>query len=224
MSRGKMSAKTTVLLPRWAYERIKETVARGEYFSINEFIRRVTAEFLDGGEYCQAASPGGGGVVVSVSLPLDLYNRAKELVKAGLYGTVGAVVRAAVAKKLGGECTQPLQRFTRRRGFLTWRCGRVDFVGDWAELRKAVECALKYIAAGARGRVITVNTVKLAKTLGLTDGGPVPPAYGAAMLMAVEEVADGCINGHVKRASNGGKRHTIVIDALCIKNKLFGKK
>jgi len=221
---GKKSAKTTVLLPRWAYERIKEAVARGEYFSINEFIRRATAELLEGSEYCQAASPGRGGVVVSVSLPLDLYNMAKELVKAGLYGTVGAVVRAAVAKKLSGECVQQVRRPRRRRGFLTWRCGRVDFVGDWAELRRAVECALKYIAAGARGRVITVNTVKLAKTLGLAGDGPVPPAYGAAMLEAVEEVADGCINGHVKRASNGGKRHIIVIDAACIKQKLFGKK
>jgi len=101
------------------------------------------------------------------------------------------------------------------------RCGHVNFFGDWGDFLKVVRCALKYIVAGARGRVVAVNAVKLSRVL--FGGDPPAPIYGAALLAAVEEVAGECIVDRiVKRKVNGRKRHTIILDVACLKRLLFG--
>jgi len=101
------------------------------------------------------------------------------------------------------------------------RCDYVDFFGDWGDFLKAVRCALKYIVAGTRGRVISVNAVKLSRVL--FGGDPPAPIYGAALLAAVEEVACECIVDIVKKA-NGRKRHMIILDVACLKRRLFGEE
>jgi len=100
------------------------------------------------------------------------------------------------------------------------RCGRVDFFGEWEGVRRAVECALRYIVAGARGRVVAVNAVKISRIL--FGGGPPTPLYAYTLLTAVEEVAGPCVVEHIlRRGANGRKRHTIVIDAACLRQRLL---
>jgi len=102
------------------------------------------------------------------------------------------------------------------------RCGYVDFFGEWGDLLKVVRCALQYILAGARGRVVSVNAVKLSRVL--FGGDPPAPIYGAALLAAVEEVACECIVDRIVKKANGRKRHTIILDVACLKRRLFGEE
>jgi len=217
------SVNTTVVIAPWIRARIRETVERGEYFSMAEFIRRAVEELLESGEFCHARKE--GGAVLFVTLPAPLYERLKELVRRGVYGTVGAAIRAAIARKLGEPCdASPPQRRRRRadRGAVPARC-RIDLLGGWEEVKMGVACLLRRILAGVRGSVVAVSATKLFKALnGSKPGnGNLPPTYGALLLAAAEEVAGECVVGHIRRTkAKGRKRRVIVIDAKCLKQKL----
>jgi len=85
-------------------------------------------------------------------------------------------------------------------------------------------CALRWLLKMARGRVVHFNMRQLCAVLvGEYRGTCIATTYATLVYEAVREVAGDCVVLERRRAANGAKRHTLVLDVACLRGRVCGE-
>jgi len=198
----------------------KDVVRAAAGGNMSRWVVGAVAEMLAAGELCIAPPLSGDAAELAVYLPDHVYGELSRLVERGAYASVSDAVRGAIARRLG-MCRRvvPYSLYSAR-GDAVWRPCGVDF-HDWAKTVEFAKCALRWLLRAARGRVVHFNMRQLCAVLtGEYRGNCIATTYAAAVYEAVREVAGDCVVAERRRAAEGAKRHTLVLDVQCLRGRV----